>query len=430
MKKHIIHSIVFLLLVAYNLHAQTSTQMRNWYISPRKMDMSLSTPIPSTITPVSGSSVAPTAASVANGMYDDNNNLLFYVSDNNVFDYNNTFMGSIPSGGAEITIVPFGNNSDCQRKFNVFSTTGGFSSTSTLWRSVVDMNIFSITPILVDTISYQGLTSTEYGAIAVGQLTASNTRYLYFLAGPGTINSPEAAIKKITIHIDGSTTKNGRIYPTQSNPNSNAGGEVFAQELDLSPDGRWLAWASFASVNDPLGTQYRYHLLELDLDGDYINNSYKRFNIPIITGNNYVADFRGVEFYQSANSLKLFMGAGSDGIHYVILPWSNWANYPTPPPPTDFIQVVNSNQGYGFSQIELSHNGFMYSSSDPAINMIQNVGAFNPSLIIPLILRWPQSFTLSNPNPPKTTEGTGFYTLPDQIDGQDYSAIEKQASKE
>ncbi|HRE24033.1 MAG TPA: hypothetical protein PLO98_07185, partial [Bacteroidia bacterium] len=195
----------------------------------------------------------------------------------------------------------------------------------------------------------------------------------YFLAGPGTTNSTAGGIKKVTIKNDGSVTLNGRIYPTVANPNNNTGAEVFAQELDLSPDGKWLAWGSYAMVNHQSGTQFRYHILELDASGDYLNNSYKRFNIPNYTGNNTVSDFRGIEFYQSGNTTKLFVGAGIDGIFYINLPWSNWSSYPTPPPASDFTQISGSSgtnlSTYGKSQIELAYNECMLPAI-PAVTCI------------------------------------------------------------
>jgi len=407
---------ILLLFCNFNL---AQAQLDQWYISPNKMDMNLSKPVPNQIQPASGISTAGSTVRVANGMYDELGYLIFYVADDKVFDYNNNELGSIKSGGTEIIIVPFGNNSSCQRKFNIFSTSGGFTSASSLWQTVLDMNSFTLTSYLIDTIKYQGYTSTEFGAIALSNLTSANVRYLYFLAGPGTINSSVGGIKKITVNINGSVTINGRIYPTIANLNNNAGAEIFAQELDLSPDGRWLAWGSYAFANNTTyGTQFRYHLLELDASGQYLNNSYKRFNIPSISGNNNVNSFRGVEFLQKSSSTgmstQLFIGAGSDGIYSIEIPLVN-----SIPLFTDFTQVVNSNLGFGFSQLEMANNSFMYASMG---GMFNNVGAFDPNNISPIILN-SSSFTLPSPLPQGGFLGASLYTLPDQIDGQDYSLI-------
>jgi hypothetical protein len=80
---------------------------------------------------------------------------------------------------------------------------------------------------------------------------------------------------------------------------------------------------------------------------------------------------------------------------------------------------------YGLSQIELAHsnNAFMYASSG---NASYNIGALNPSIGTPQILNF-NSFYM--PAPPAATyvalpnPTSFFYTLPDQIDGQDYSLI-------
>ena len=86
---------------------------------------------------------------------------------------------------------------------------------------------------------------------------------------------------------------------------------------------------------------------------------------------------------------------------------------------TYFNKVFGSTPDFGFSQIEYAHDGNMYASSTLASN---NVGGFNPSLAIPILNT---TFTLT-PNPINNNQPPGIpglKTLPDQIDGQDYSAI-------
>lgn len=419
---------IFMFAVCTTGLSQT-TQMNNWYIAPNRINMTVPNPFPAAISPAIGSTTAATALHVANGFYDNTStgDLLFYIADGTVYDYNNTKIGAIPNGGAEIAVVPFGNNDYCHKKFNIFTTAGGLIYPVALWKTVLDMNSYSLSSLPIDSVPF----GSEFGAIAVGKvIDTANNRYLYFLGGSGFINTTGGLIKKLIIHNDGSVSSSVPVYPTSANPNYNAGGEVFSKELELSPDGKWLAWASYALVTHQSGPQYRYHLIELDGSGDYINNSYKKFNIPNYSGNN-ISGFRGVEFFQPANATKLFMGAGTDGVFYINLPWSNWSNYPTPPPSTDFTRVVNSNtpNNFGFSQIELAHsnNGFMYAVADPG-SITNNVGAFNPYANTPQILPSPNSFPLSNPpydlyNLGGVNPNSTMYTLPDQIDGQDYSLI-------
>lgn len=391
-----------------------NTRMSKWFIAPKVIDMPLSGVVSvNPIMPVYGNAPAPTAAKVANGIYDQSGNLLFYIADNGIYDYNNNLMGTLNpvNLGAEIAIVPFGNNdNNCQRKFNIFYLNGGvFSQTLvSLCKTVVDMNDFSVTNQgVIDNLGVP----QEFGALAVGSRIISGNRFLYYLGGSGTVGADyDGKIRKVVIHLDGTVTiqpQSNQVYPPQY-PWPNAGSDIFSTELELSPDGSYLAWASWSMVNPPgLPYQNRFHFIRLDpVSGDYMPNSYTEFNIPNISGNN-INGFRGIEFFQNAAVTKLFIGAGADGIFYTDI--STISN---------FIPVASS-ASLGLSQIELSFNGLMYAASASGI-----VGAFDPTISFPAILSIPNSFTLTNPLPPSGTwTGGDFFTLPDQIDGQDYSAI-------
>jgi hypothetical protein len=401
--------------------------MNNWYIGPKKINMTVSTPVPVAINPVFGTVTAATALHLANGFYDNTGtgSLLFYIADGTVYDYNNTVIGTIPNGGAEVTIVPFGTNGVCQKKFNLFTTSGGLSSPVGLWKTVLDMNSYSLSsPIQIDGVQF----GTEFGALAVGKTNAANDRYMYFLAGSGTVGNTAGQINKLIIHQDGSVSTSVPLYPNPSLgvTNLNAGGEVFSKELELSPDGKWLAWASYAQGNFGGGfpTQSRYHFVALNATGD-LNvatygtvNVYQQFNIQGANYNLNTAGFRGIEF--DATSKKLFMGAGTDGIYATTIDI----------PFTNSFTLVNGSIGttttaFGFSQIELANNGNMYAASGGSGN---NIGAFDPLSPSPTISLTGPSFSISNP--PKdvytlggTNPNSTLYTLPDQIDGQDYSTI-------
>ncbi len=423
-----------LVAATVNSVAQTNIQMRNWYIAPWQVEMPQGTPTPPpAVTPIPGTPV--TAGRVANGMYDINNNLLFYIADDVLYDYNNISYGLVnggSGGAAEIAIVPIDEADNCQRKFNIFSITGGFASANALWQAVFDLNTFTLSaPVSIDIISTGHYASTEFGALAVGNPNAAGDRFLYWMAGSGTINTGASTfgqIHKLVISSNGNVAQGSPLvlYPPMAY--NNDGAEIFAQELDISPDGSWLAWASSAP-NNVAGAPPRYHVLELDpVSGSYLPGTYRQFDNPNAVSGNSGAGFRGVEFFRtSSGALRLFLGAGSSGIYYIET--ANIPLLPGVPASTDFIQVINSNPpnfSFGNSQIELSFNGLMYASSPlPAIG---NIGAFNPSSVIPQIIPWPTSFTIINPPPvilpPKTSWlGDDFFTLPDQVDGQDYSTI-------
>ena len=417
------------LLISICLTGHSQQQMNNWYIAPHKVLMTTTTPGALAITPVMGT--APTAAAnqSANGFYDNNGTgeLIFYVADDGIYDYNNTLIGTIPQGGSEIAIVPFGTNSSnpCQRKFNIFTTSGGLGTGIGvgLFQSVLDMASLSVSTTQIDLIPF----GNEFGAIAVGKANSNGNRFLYFLVGSGA-NGPSGQINKLVINNSGVVSSSVPLYPTATLINNYSGLEVFSRELDLSSDGKWIAWASYiTSSGSP--TLAKYHFLALDnITGDaniftYGSAAYQQFNIASATASdNYMsAGFRGVEFFQSGSTTRLFMGAGLNGIYYnnISIPFINAP-----------VWVAGSNgtltSTYGLSQIELAHsmNGFMYVSSGN--NLPINIGAFNPSIGFPLMFAG-NSFLISNP--PKAAyvaspnPSSSLYTLPDQIDGQDYSLI-------
>jgi hypothetical protein len=185
------------------------------------------------------------------------------------------------------------------------------------------MNNFSLSqPEEIDHISF----GTEFGAIAVG-VPQPNTleRYLYFLVGTGT-SSNSGLIRKLIIYNNGSISPSVNLYPNADVENDLSGIDVFARELDLSPDGQWLGWASYTQINNSGTTAYRYHYLKLNSSGDLatipFQSPYQEFNLGAIntwpsTYNYNTAGFRGVEFYQTSSGTKMFLGAGDDGVFSV-----------------------------------------------------------------------------------------------------------------
>jgi hypothetical protein len=178
-------------------------------------------------------------------------------------------------------------------------------------------------------------------------------------------------------------------------------------ELDLSPNGNYLLWASYRNIP---GIE-RYHLLDISNPNTPV---YHPFDIPNIGGNN-ANGFRGVEFSQNLAGTKLFVGAGADGV------WQTDLNLST------FSQIIGSSPDYGFSQIEFAENGFMYVASNNLAN-IGWVDAFDPLAFMPAMLGGTNKFTLIKnltpfacPNFTSFLGNTPFRTLPDQIDGENYA---------
>jgi hypothetical protein len=412
--RHLLNLLFFTFFLPGHLYSQ-STQLKQWFIGPKKVDMSSSIPAVVPITAQIGNNPAGTTQDVANGMYDNTGALMFYLSDNNIYDYNNTLLGTLgyANSSAEAVIVPFGTNDFCQKKFNIL-TTHLIQSKLHLIQTIVDLSGLTVTTLTPD-LSLVIPFPLEFGALAAGTANANGDRFLYFLGGSGhTDNS--GIINKIRIHANGTLSFINQILPFPGSgtfppaPVNPPGISLFARELDLSADGKWLGWAGYTPGFD------RYHVAELDpITGDYQPGSYKSFSIPAAANGNGVAGFRGIEFFQKPGLTRFFVGAGTDGIFYSdLIPSSgNWTF------------VFGSLPDYGLSQIELAYNGLMYASAGITGN---NVGAFNPNNI-PISILSPNSFGLNSPPPPAASYFfpgfpiSSLFTLPDQIDGQDYSSI-------
>ncbi|MBK8847527.1 MAG: hypothetical protein IPO27_13690 [Bacteroidetes bacterium] len=391
------------------LHGQS--QLRHWAISPINVNLNAN-PV---VTPLSTfglvNSPPPNETELhANSIYDDAQQLVFYISDGIVYDAHNVKIGALspaPTNG-ELAIVPYSNNDGCQRKFGIYymGYMPGISGVSVL-QAEVDMFSFSVKTNTTPVIQF-GFTAEE-GGLAVSNASLNGDRFIYAVAGNG--NQPlNGAVYQATIHPNGSYTPSSTIPYHQ--PTVEAQYACLTAEVDLSPDGQWLAWASY-QIKGQNVTIARYHLININANGGFI--SYNNFDLPGVPGN--TTGFRGVEFFQvNGGALRLFLGAGSDGIHFADV--NNLAT---------FTKVTNSNP-FGNSQMELAFNGLMYACADNNPGVID---CFYPSILAPSILGGQQKFDfVDNGGNPIKAPGFGgpaantfFYTLHDQIDDENYDNI-------
>jgi hypothetical protein len=418
--------LLLLNLVSDFVSAQT-TQMKRWYISPFDVNVEFGQIV--TSNPVAG---RPTAVGVANGIYDRLHNLIFYVSDGNVFDPNNTYLGPIQPHvtSAEIAIVPFGDNDGCTLdSYNIFTMSKGNDGNGNDILFLVQSVVNRLTGQLltgnnpIDAFTYipnQNF-GVETGALAVGPILPNGDRFLYYSAASGTLNSTEGVIRRVAIHPNGTVGPASTIFPDNFNlQNPALGTMLFTAELDLSPDGEWLAWGR---VHGSALPGERYYFIQLytpstaptpaDI-GNYVPYTITGFDIVPPAAGNTADGARGVEFYRNptTGNLQLFVGAGSSGIYSVDVPGLS-----------TFRQISGSGN-FGFSQLELANNQQIYASSTSGA-----VAAIDPmfnAIVTPPIN---PSFTINNPlpnnHPPRIQLPIGpfFYTLPDQIDGENYDAI-------
>ncbi|MBI3501945.1 MAG: SBBP repeat-containing protein [Bacteroidetes bacterium] len=398
MKTSLLYSLFAVIVFSCCNVSISQTQMRNWVIPPNQADVS--NPIPTITSISSGVSVTHEA----NGIYDANNNLMFYCSDDNIYKAGSSTAisplgdNATHIGKNEIAIVPFMDNDACNKKkyyvFFIEDEPIDFGPME-LWATVIDMS--SGSPVVVSS-NYRNTPYTiwtdkfdgSWGGIAVGK-NVGGKRYVYVM---------RSHLERFTISVPDASNNFTGISDWQvlAIPGSF---DYHTMEMDLSPDGKWLAWGSLHQFP----TLYNYNIIGLTASTGNFNNIVKQFNVGIIDVNRFMG--RGVEF--DATSTKLFVGAGSDGVFYV--PVNNTSSQ---------TRITNSDvQGLGFSQLELAQNGFIYAAKsnvaipiDPVNNIIG-----------------PTNSNISSITPGKNNNGgffsnwPDFFTLPDQIDGENYSSF-------
>jgi len=253
-------------LVLVLLGCGVKAQMSQWIIPNKKINFSTNSI--STITPPNISSVI--ISNVANGAYDQNGNLLFYVYNSQVFNAQGTFIKDLSyfrvnntsnhshdlSGeiNYEIAIVPVPNN--CNKFYVIHTvnqvqgdpTNGAIGMGTALFYTTVDCtNPSNITADALNTVlntSSTGFTDPHYfpsyagnySAIAIGKILPNNTRYLYVTRYDG--------IDKYIINNTGIVFANV-FANTQTTGFSSIGGYSFSSyQLELNPAQNTLAFFS------------------------------------------------------------------------------------------------------------------------------------------------------------------------------------------
>lgn len=360
--------LAFYLLVTKVL---AQPQMSNWYISPKKYNVSAGNGN-AAVTTMSGAWAS--AQQVANSIYDNNGNLVFYIADNNIYNSTNTSIGGLVNytRTMEITVVPF----NCEGgKYHLFYMASGVPYDTYLYHSVVDMNTSTVTGGLIHT--YSG---GDVGGLAAGNLTTSGKRFVYAIYGYGF--GGVGKIDRITINPDNSISTS-TIITGNSTSGFGTGIDFATAEADLTHDGTKLAWAGMGN------TANKAYIISLDANGNYVSGSLLQYTYGA-TG--YIG--RGVEF--NADGTKLYAG-GSNGIYQVT---GTGASLTTP---------ITGTASYGKSQLEMGINGFIY-----AVHSLQTyIIGINPS-------NNSLSSAVGITSPPYESV-SGFLTLPDQIDGFNYT---------
>jgi hypothetical protein len=338
-------------------------------LPPYKVNVSGTTPSISTIT-----GAATAQYKVSNGAYDENGNLLFYIKDGSVYSATSTFIGGafIASNQVghshEIAIVPV--LGQC-KKFYVIGFINGLS-TCQLHYSTIDCT--PVTPSITynTTLSTPLLSDGEQkNGIAISKLIGTtNTRFLYTV----TLNYA----KKWIISSTGITL---------SNTVSAAGGTSNLSELELSSDGTKL-------IHSSSYTGQNMYVYSLDINGNFnITTPYVSYIFPSGITNVY-----GVEI--DASNTKVYL-CTNNGLY-----WNTIGS-------TTFNQISGTSTTYSNSFIESAKDGYMYVVSNTGI-----LGRLNTS-----------TNTVAASGITQTMQSNGYlpslygnpYTLPDNIDGDNYN---------
>jgi hypothetical protein len=363
----------------YSVEPAPADQLTKWIMPPNIVDFTtLSQPTVHTLPGTPASSYF-----VANGMYDRNGQLLFYVAAEassgsySVRDRNGDFMAgsglSGPDLNGEISVVPV--PGDCSRMFLIHSRSQGFSGVD-LYYSVLDLSANGGLGAVGPSILLATVNSGNTVAIAVSQLRSpsNSVRFLYVVS---RVSVDRYLLSATGIVFDTTIVTLTSIF------------NLYV-EAELSHDGRQLAWTE---QNGATAT-----VVSLDAAGGY-NGTTTTFSLP-------TNEAGGLEF--SPDGTKLYVAGWN------ILPSTTDGIYSIPMPngPIGTSPITGSGP-YGESQLELAPDGSIYASSASDLGALTNPNSSNP-VFLPAHV----------PGAVGGKQGQGsIRTLPDQIDGEDYEPV-------
>lgn len=392
MKFSITKKLLLSVAVTASALSATFAQMSYWTALPQKINVGSASP---TYTTLSGNL---SAQSISNGAYDENGVLLFHVSRHGIFSGNGTLIQSLPFReivcsefnvlGGEIAIVPIAGT--CKQFYVIYSmrspVLGGGSDLL-----YVKVDCSTTTPtVITNGLGYNCATTlykprpftinghfgTNNVAFAVSKVFtgsgASAKRYLFSTGSNGIVRS----------EISSSGISDGVVIATPSALNL-TGSDLEGLEAELSWGTNYFAWSA------PLAD--KIHFISLS-SGNYVNASIRSQSVP---------DPVGVEFSSSLTTPKLYVsGLGSSSGLRQILTSNN-------------SMSVIATGGYSMSDtfLEYAKNGKIYGISG------NNLVGISPDQNLVSVVTIPTQSICYNigfsfiPNP---------YSLPDQIDGENY----------
>lgn len=270
-------------------------QMMYWTTPSLKFNMSTTTPL-STVLP------GPEGAySVANGVYDDNGNILFYVRDYDIYGPTGQIVGELPWYdldvceeaytylNLEINIVPIPGT--CREYYVIYSMDNPIGYSPVLY---VKVNCSGISPFVTYNGWYHSGCEGHTGNVpfnviwhggadntgmAVSKLISGSTekRFLFSVSN-GDI---------VRIEITGSGISAGTTIVTAAQLRLQFA-DFHAYEAELSWGTNYFAWSSANGM---------VHVIRLTADGEFVAGSLQSYSIP---------GAKGIEFTMHASNPKLY----------------------------------------------------------------------------------------------------------------------------
>lgn len=318
---------------------------------------------------------------VSNATTDNNGNLLFYIINRNLYSATGTLCGTFntPYGAfaAELAIVPV--PTECKKYYIIFCSNNQASLVQQQALSYAKVDASGAAPVISQqtTLLLQSITgsTTACVGIAVSKvISGTNKRFLFFLGSA----SSTSILSRFDITSAGINNK----VSLATTATSGLSGSPFvaeASELELSPDGSKLAWTTAASSE--------VNIVRINpITGNFISATHKLMN-------NGSGACYGLEWNSSSNVIYVSHYTGLRKLVY-----SGLIDSP-----------IASSSIYNNTHLELARDGKIYAVNNTG-NGLGIINTTNSTVTPSPLVFTALSLDVSNT----------FYTLPDQVDGEDY----------
>ncbi|MDA3909983.1 MAG: T9SS type A sorting domain-containing protein [Bacteroidales bacterium] len=386
---------ISLIILTFSVNAQTTEQMRKWAFNGVEVDFTGATVTTQTIsTPISSANGAYAS------YYDENNELVVRVVDNNVYDGDNNLVGSLfydPAGDDlltdQIVIAPQEHNNNCT--FDIFYVVS-VDNRDHLELRRAEYHTGALN-IVDEELMYSWHPDYTKGTIVVSDfVNTSNERWLYMAVTSNTFTKSQDTIKIAFFKgPDWRGPADDIIWTACSSPAS-------VGELELASDRSFIAYTRPFAHSGNHG-QLMFHGLGYD---GYFTQQTVHYDIDP----SFTKHFAGLEISHDNN--YAYVNSMGDRTYRIDV--------------SDLNNVQNDgyflNQNdYSYSQIERAHNNWYY-----MVKSDGNLGYFDANYFYSGMqpeVNIGSSAIINNAmhaNDPLTQAAFNFYVIPDQMDGSEY----------